>query len=135
MNRALKDSTVKRYYYQAHQLEEHMWAFLIALQLRQTAENLKILRGLTPLQLIRQSWQKSPFQFTINPFHLPSHLGTKHLVARCSGSRFPLVATLDVRFASIRQTEEVSGDLSDEKVVARCENGVRRLSSASIATG
>jgi hypothetical protein len=47
MNRTLKETTVKKYYYQPHQhLKGYLRAFLLAYNF---AKRLKTFRGLTPL--------------------------------------------------------------------------------------
>jgi transposase InsO family protein len=74
MNRTLKEATVKKYYYQAHQhLKEHLYAFLMAYNF---AKRLKTLRGLTPYEYICQCWQKEPARFTIHPSHHTLGLNT-----------------------------------------------------------
>jgi hypothetical protein len=66
MNRTLKEATVKKYYYQAHEhLKTHMHSFLMAYNY---ARRLKTLKGLTPYEYICKIWTKQPERFNINPF-------------------------------------------------------------------
>src|SRR5271170_2804242 len=58
MNRTIKEATVKRFHYQAHQhLKEHLQTFLMAYNF---AKRLRTLKGLTPCQFICAAWQKDP---------------------------------------------------------------------------
>jgi len=67
MNRTLKEATVKRYYYENHQLlKEHLYNFLNAYNF---AKRLKALQGLTPYEYIMKCWQKEPERFKLNPSH------------------------------------------------------------------
>jgi len=67
MNRTLKEATVKRYYYENHQLlKEHLYNFLNAYNF---AKRLKTLQGLTPYEYIMKCWQKEPERFKLNPSH------------------------------------------------------------------
>ncbi len=85
MNRTLKEATVKRYYYQTHQLlKEHLQAFLNAYNF---AKRLKSLKGLTPFQHICSCWQKEPHRFTLNPLHLSLGLNILEPVSDLIGGR------------------------------------------------
>ena len=65
MNRTIKEATVKRYHYSAHeQLKAHLQAFLKAYNF---AKRLKTLKGLTPYEKVIEGWQKEPERFRINP--------------------------------------------------------------------
>ena len=65
MNRTIKEATVKRYHYSAHeQLKAHLQAFLKAYNF---AKRLKTLKGLTPYEKVIEGWQKEPERFIINP--------------------------------------------------------------------
>ena len=72
MNRTIKEATVKRYHYSAHeQLKAHLQTFLKAYNF---AKRLKTLKGLTPYEKVIEGWQKEPERFRINP--LQAHCGT-----------------------------------------------------------
>ena len=74
MNRTLKEATVKRYYYENHQLlKEHLYNFLNAYNF---AKRLKTLQGLTPYEYIMKCWQKDPERFKVNPNHHSLGLNT-----------------------------------------------------------
>ena len=65
MNRTIKEATVKRYHYSAHeQLKAHLQAFLKAYNF---AKRLKTLKGLTPYEKVIEGWHKEPERFIINP--------------------------------------------------------------------
>ena len=71
MNRTIKEATVKRYHYSAHeQLKAHLPAagrpadFPEGVQFRQTSKTLK---GLTPYEKVIEGWHKEPERFIINP--------------------------------------------------------------------
>jgi len=67
MNRTIKDATVKRFYYEAHdQLCEHLANFVAAYNF---AKRLKTLKGLTPYEFICKCWTKEPQRFISNPHH------------------------------------------------------------------
>lgn len=67
MNRTIKEATVKRYYYEAHdQLKAHLQSFLMAYNF---ARRLKTLKGLTPYEFICAHCETEPERFTINPLH------------------------------------------------------------------
>ena len=67
MNRTIKDATVKRYYYQTHQLlKEHLQLFMTAYNF---AKRLKTLKGLTAYEFIIKCWQTEKKRFKINPNH------------------------------------------------------------------
>jgi hypothetical protein len=67
MNRTIKETTVKKYYYQTHQhLKGHLQAFLMAYNF---AKRLKTLNGLTPYEYICHCWDKEPERFIMNPYH------------------------------------------------------------------
>jgi transposase InsO family protein len=74
MNRTLKDATVKRYHYDAHdELKHHLQAFLMAYNF---AKRLKTLKGLTPYEYICKIWTDDPDRFIINPHHYTMGLNT-----------------------------------------------------------
>jgi transposase InsO family protein len=74
MNRTLKEATVNRYYYEAHdQLRQHLAAFVMAYNF---ARRLKALKGLTPYEYICKIWTKEPQRFTLNPIHQMPGLNT-----------------------------------------------------------
>lgn len=74
MNRTLKEATVRRYQYEAHdQLESHLAVFLDAYNF---ARRLKTLRGLTPYGAICKAWTDEPDRFRLDPVHLISGLNT-----------------------------------------------------------
>ena len=67
MNRCIKEATVYRYYYISHrELREHLNRFLNAYNF---AKRLKVLKGLTPYEFIKQCWTKEPERFKIKPSH------------------------------------------------------------------
>jgi transposase InsO family protein len=67
MNRTIKDATVKRYHYDAHeQLERHLADFVTAYNF---GRRLKTLRGLTPYEFICKQWTTEPHRFNANPLH------------------------------------------------------------------
>lgn len=67
MNRALKDTTVRRYHDGRHdELRRHLQLFLDA---DNHARRLKTLRGLTPYEFIGRAWTEQPSRFTSNPTH------------------------------------------------------------------
>jgi len=65
MNRTIKDATVRRFHYDAHdQLRSHLADFVQAYNF---AKRLKTLKGLTPYEFICNAWTKEPQRFTLNP--------------------------------------------------------------------
>ena len=67
MNRTIKDATVRRFFYDAHEsLRTHVGIFLDAYNF---AKRLKSLRGLTPFERICQLWTEQPERFRLNPIH------------------------------------------------------------------
>ena len=65
MNRTIKDATVKRFYYEAHdELRVHLADFVTAYNF---AKRLKTLKGLTPYEYICKLWTNEPERFTLNP--------------------------------------------------------------------
>ena len=67
MNRTIKEATVKRYHYRAHEpLKDHLQTFLKAYNF---AKRLKALQGLTPYEKVIEGWHKEPEGFTVNPVH------------------------------------------------------------------
>jgi hypothetical protein len=65
MNKTIKEATVKRYHYTSHEhLRKHLQTFIHAYNF---AKRLKALQGLTPYELIVNSWKNSPKLFNINP--------------------------------------------------------------------
>ena len=65
MNRTIKDATVKRYHYEAHnRLVRHLAYFVAAYNF---ARRLKTLNGLTPCEFVRKRWTTEPERFTLNP--------------------------------------------------------------------
>jgi hypothetical protein len=67
MNRTIKDATVKRFYYDAHdQLRHHLADFVLAYNF---AKRLKTLKGLSPYQFICRAWTKEPQRFNLSPLH------------------------------------------------------------------
>ena len=65
MNRTIKDATVKRFHYEAHdQLRAHLADFVNAYNF---ARRLKTLKGLTPYEAICKAWTKEPDRFTFDP--------------------------------------------------------------------
>ena len=74
MNRTIKETTVKRYYYDSHdQLKLHLGQFLNAYNF---ARRLKTLKGLTPYEFIAKIWIKEPQRFRISPIHHLAGLNT-----------------------------------------------------------
>ncbi len=64
MNRTIKDATVKRFHYEAHdELRAHLGDFVSAYNF---AKRLKTLMGLTPYEYICKMWTKEPERFTLN---------------------------------------------------------------------
>ena len=65
MNRTIKDATVRRFHYDAHdQLRSHLADFVQAYNF---AKRLKTLKGLTPYEFICKCWTSQPERFTLNP--------------------------------------------------------------------
>jgi len=65
MNRTIKDATVRRFHYDAHdQLRSHLADFVQAYNF---AKRLKTLKGLTPYEFICTCWTSQPERFTLNP--------------------------------------------------------------------
>jgi transposase InsO family protein len=65
MNRAIKDATVKCYFYETHdQLRTHLRDVVDAYNF---ARRLKTLKGLTPYEFICKAWTSQPHRFTISP--------------------------------------------------------------------
>lgn len=68
MNRTIKDATVRRHHYEGHeQLRVHLRTFLDAYNF---AKRLKMLKGLTVFEFIKQKWTSEPERFRIHPDHL-----------------------------------------------------------------
>jgi transposase InsO family protein len=67
MNRTIKDATVKRFHYEAHdQLRSHLTDFINAYNF---GRRLKTLKGLTPYEAICKSWTTEPQRSNLNPTH------------------------------------------------------------------
>ena len=67
MNRTIKDATVKRFHHVNHeQLQAHLQLFVDAYN---HARRLKTLRGLTPYDLVCQTWTNEPNRFRLNLSH------------------------------------------------------------------
>ncbi len=67
MNRTIKDATVRRFHYDAHdQFSNHLADFVQAYNF---AKRLKTLKGLTPYEFICKAWTNQPERFTLNPLH------------------------------------------------------------------
>jgi transposase InsO family protein len=67
MNRTIKDATVKRFQYEAHdELRAHLGDFVSTYNF---AKGLKTLKGLTPYEYICKIWTKAPERFTLDPLH------------------------------------------------------------------
>ena len=67
MNRTIKDATVRRFHYDAHdQLRSHLTDFV---QTYNFAKRLKTLKGLTPYEFICKAWASEPDRFNHNPLH------------------------------------------------------------------
>ena len=65
MNRTIKDATVRRFHYDAHdQFSNHLADFVQAYNF---AKRLKTLKGLTPYEFICKAWTNQPERFTLNP--------------------------------------------------------------------
>jgi hypothetical protein len=65
MNRTIKDTTVKRYFYETHdQLRAHLCDFVNAYNF---AQRLKTLQGLTPYEFVCKIWTSEPSRFKISP--------------------------------------------------------------------
>ncbi len=74
MNRTIKDATVKRFHYDAHeQLRVHLDDFVNAYNF---ARRLKTLKGLTPYEAICKHWKKEPERFVFDPIHQIPGLNT-----------------------------------------------------------
>jgi hypothetical protein len=74
MNRTIKDATVKRFYYEAHdELRVHLANFVTAYNF---AKRLKTLKGLTPYEYICKVWTKEPERFSLNPLQQMPGLNT-----------------------------------------------------------
>ena len=74
MNRTIKDATVKRFHYEAHeQLRSHLADFVNAYNF---ARRLKTLKGLTPYEAICKAWTKEPDRFTFDPLQQMPGLNT-----------------------------------------------------------
>ena len=74
MNGAIKDATVKRYFYETHdQLRTHLRDFVDAYNF---ARRLKTLRGLTPYEFICKAWTSQPHRFKISPLQQTPGLNT-----------------------------------------------------------
>jgi hypothetical protein len=87
MNRAIKDATVKRYYYDTHeQLHAHLQLFVDAYK---HARRLKTLRGLTPYEHVLQDWTEEPKRFRLDPSHLIPEPYTRTTGSRPSGADQP----------------------------------------------
>jgi hypothetical protein len=80
MNRTIKDATVKRYFYEAHdQRRAHLRDFVDAYNF---ARRLKTLRGLTPYEFVCRAWTSQPQRFTITPLQKMPGLNTQRGWAR-----------------------------------------------------
>ena len=67
MNRTIKDATVKRFHYDAHdQLRRHLADFVDAYDF---ARRLKTLKGLTPYEAICKAWTNDAKRFILDPLH------------------------------------------------------------------
>ena len=67
MNRAIKDATVKRYFYDTYnELKAHLNDFLRA---KNFARILKTLKGLTSYEYLCKIWTQTPDKFILNPIH------------------------------------------------------------------
>jgi transposase InsO family protein len=74
MNRTLKEATVKRYYYEAHdQLRRHLADFVTAYNF---GRRLKTLNGLSPYEYIGRTWTAEPERFVLDPTHQMPGLNT-----------------------------------------------------------
>ena len=74
MNRTIKDATVKRFHYEAHeQVRAHLADFVNAYNF---ARRLKTLKGLTPYEAICKAWTKEPDRFTFDPLQQMPGLNT-----------------------------------------------------------
>jgi transposase InsO family protein len=74
MNRTLKEATVKRYYYEAHdQLRRHLDDFVTAYNF---GRRLKTLNGLSPYEYICRTWTAEPQRFHLDPTHQMPGLNT-----------------------------------------------------------
>ena len=84
MNRTIKDATVKRSYYDAHdELRVHLADFVTAYNF---AKRLKTLKGLTPYEYICKVWTKEPERFSLNPLQQMPGLNIWNLTNRFSVS-------------------------------------------------
>jgi len=69
MNRTIKDATVRRFHYDAHdQLHSHPADFIRACNFA------KRLKGLTPYEFICNTWTNQPERFIFNPLQQMSGL-------------------------------------------------------------
>jgi transposase InsO family protein len=74
MNRTIKDATVRRFHYDAHdQFSNHLADFVQAYNF---AKRLKTLKGLTPYEFICKAWTNQPERFILNPLHQMPGLNT-----------------------------------------------------------
>ncbi|WP_310620705.1 IS481 family transposase [Flexibacterium corallicola] len=74
MNRTIKEATVRRYYYQTHNLlRTHLETFIQAYNF---AKRLKALKGQTPFEYITKQWTNEPDRFIKQPNHLLAGLNT-----------------------------------------------------------
>jgi transposase InsO family protein len=74
MNRTIKEATVRAFHYaSAHELKQHLHAFLLAYN---CARRLKTLKGKTPYEFVCQRWEIEPDRFKINPHHHTPGLNT-----------------------------------------------------------
>lgn len=77
MNRTIKEATIKRFHYEDHaQLRRHLADFILAYNF---ARRLKTLKGLTPYEFIRKSWEKEPKPIPVRS--QPSNAGTKQVAS------------------------------------------------------
>ena len=70
MNRTIKEAEVYRcYYVSSEKLKQHLntYTFLNAYHF---AKRLKILKGLTPYEFIKNYWTQKPEAFKLKPTHL-----------------------------------------------------------------
>ena len=76
MNRTIKDATVRRFHYDAHdQLRSHLAHFVQAYNF---AKRLNTLKGLTPYEFICKCWTSQPERFTLNPLQQMPGLNTSN---------------------------------------------------------
>ena len=82
MNRTIKDTTVKRYFYETHdQLRAHLCDFVNAYNF---AQRLKTLQGLTPYEFVCKIWTSEPSRFKISPLQQTPGLNIRRMIWRLS---------------------------------------------------